>query len=78
MKENKRFWTYLQHLEAQKHQFALYIKSKNADFPNSLLQQFNFEEAEETATTEESNDTGVGEEIEGESQKDQQPEQKEA
>lgn len=38
--ENKRFWTYLVHFEALKHQFLRYIKSKHVDFPRSLLQQF--------------------------------------
>lgn len=40
VEENKRFLTYLQHLEAQKHQFTFSIESKNADFPDSLWQQF--------------------------------------
>ena len=52
MEENKRFWTHLQHLEAQKHQFALYIKSGDAYFLDLLLQQFNFREAEEVAASE--------------------------
>ena len=56
MEENKRFWTYLQLLEAQTHQFILYMKSEDADFPDSLLQQFNFEESEEAAAAEESDD----------------------
>lgn len=42
VKENKRFWTYLHYLEAQKHQFSLYMKGKDTDFPDLLLQQFNF------------------------------------
>lgn len=32
------------------------MKSKDIDFPNLLLQQFNFGEAEETTTAEESGD----------------------
>lgn len=43
--ENQRFWTYLIHLEAKKHQFARYMKSKHANFPKSQLQQFNFSES---------------------------------
>lgn len=38
IKENKRFWTYLQHLEAQKHRFPMYMKNKDVDFPDLLLQ----------------------------------------
>lgn len=64
MEENNSFWTYLQHLEAQKHQFAMYMKSKDADFSDSLLEQFNFAEAEEAAPAKVSEDTGAGEERE--------------
>ncbi|KDO38245.1 hypothetical protein CISIN_1g034681mg [Citrus sinensis] len=31
------------HLENHRHQPAIYIKKKNKDFPNSLLQPFNFQ-----------------------------------
>ena len=41
--ENQRFWNYLMHLENHMHQFAVYIKKKNKDFPDSLLQPFNFQ-----------------------------------
>ena len=41
-RENDRFWSYLQHLDNQLHQFALYIKSTHRNFPDSLLQQYNF------------------------------------
>lgn len=61
MEENKRFWTYLQHFEAQKHQFAWYMKSKDANFLESLLQQFNFREAKEAAPVEESEDADAAE-----------------
>lgn len=53
-KEIQRFWTYLWHLEAQKHQFEIYMKSKHANFPESMLQQFNFQRDEETTLAEES------------------------
>ena len=66
--ENQRFWTYLLHLEALKHQFAMYMKSKHADFPKSLLQQFNFQRAEETAPVEESEEVEIEEESEEEQQ----------
>lgn len=59
MDENKRLWTYLQYLEALKHQFALYMKSKNEDFPNSLLQQFKFKEAEEEAPADKGKNTAA-------------------
>ncbi len=36
--ENQRFWTYLVHFEAHKHQFARYMKSKHAYFLELLLQ----------------------------------------
>lgn len=47
------------------------MKSKDADFPESLLQQFNFREAEEAATVEESENVEATEEIEGESEEEQ-------
>ena len=56
MEENMRFWTYLQHLEAQKYQYTLYIKSKDAEFLDLLLQQFNFREADEATVIKESKD----------------------
>lgn len=31
MEENQRFWTYLQYLEAQKHQFSLYTKNEDLE-----------------------------------------------
>lgn len=33
--ENNRFWTYLMHLEDHLYQFAVYIKSRNRDFPDT-------------------------------------------
>ena len=42
-KENSRFWSYLQHMENQLHQFALYMKQTHRNFPDSLLQQCNFD-----------------------------------
>ena len=56
MEENMRFWTYLQNLEAQKYQYTLYIKSKDAEFLDLLLQQFNFREADEATVIKESKD----------------------
>ena len=41
-RENDRFWSYLQHLNNQLHQFSLYMKSTHQNFPDSLLQQYNF------------------------------------
>lgn len=42
-RENDRFRSYLQHLDNQLHQFALYIKRTHRNFPDSLLQQYNFD-----------------------------------
>lgn len=64
MEENKRFWTYLQHLEAQKHRFPMYMKNKDVDFPDLLLQQFKLAKVEEAASTEESKNAEAGEERE--------------
>ena len=72
--ENKRFWTCFLHLKAQKHQFSMYIKSKHADFPKSLLQQFNFQSAKEIAPAKESEEA----ETEGESEEKQQQEKEAA
>lgn len=77
MEENMRFWTYLQHLEAWKYQCALYMKSKYAEFPDLLLQQFNFGKADKTAAIKGSKDVAAGKEREWESEEDQQPKQKE-
>lgn len=44
--ENQRFWTYLMHLKAQKHQFSRYMQNKYEDFLESLPQQFNFQRVE--------------------------------
>ena len=33
-RENDRFWSYLQHLDNQLHQFALYMKSTHRNFPD--------------------------------------------
>ncbi|KAH9671394.1 hypothetical protein KPL70_017357 [Citrus sinensis] len=46
-RENGRFWSYLQHLEGQLHQFAEYMKHNHRNFPAFLLQQYNFD----TSTT---------------------------
>ena len=78
MEENKRFWTYLQHLEAQKHQFVLFIKSKDANFPELLLQQYNFRDIEEAAPTNRSEDAKAVEEAKEESKEEEQQEQKAA
>ena len=42
-RENDRFWNYLQHLNNQLNQFALYMKHTHRNFPDSLLQQYNFD-----------------------------------
>ena len=42
-KKNGRFWSYLQHLDSQLHQFALYMKRTHRNLPESLLQQYNFD-----------------------------------
>lgn len=36
------------HLKAQKHQFARYMQNKYEDFPESPLQQFNFQRVKES------------------------------
>lgn len=41
-RENNRFWAYLMHLDNHLHQFVVYMKDHYMDFPESLLQQFNF------------------------------------
>ena len=46
----------IQHFQAQKHQFALYIKNKDTNFLESLLQQLNFGEVEEAVLVEGSED----------------------
>lgn len=78
MSKPRQIWTYLQHLKAQKHQFALYMKSKNAEFLDSLLQQLKFEEVEKDAPTEEGADAAAVKQKEGESEEDEQPKPKEA
>lgn len=40
--QNQRFRNYLMHLENHRHQFAVYMKKKNKDFLDSLMQSFNF------------------------------------
>ena len=42
-RENDRFWSCLQHLDNQLHQFALYMTRTHRNFPDSLLQQYNFD-----------------------------------
>lgn len=64
MEENQRFWTYLHYLKAQKYQFALYMKSKDANFPYLLLQQFNFGQAEAAAAAVGSENATIGNERE--------------
>ena len=41
-RQNNRFWSYLQHLDNQLDQFALYMKHTHQNLPDSLLQQYNF------------------------------------
>ena len=36
-RENGWFWSYLQHLDGQLHQFAVYMKRNHWNFPGSLL-----------------------------------------
>lgn len=55
-KKNKSLWAYLLHIEAQKHKLAVYMQTKNADFPESLLQQYNFQKVAETIPTDEATD----------------------
>ena len=47
--ENQRFWNYLMHLKNHMHQFVVYMKKKNKDFPDSLLQSFNYQASTEDA-----------------------------
>ena len=47
-RENDWFWSYLQHLESHMYQFDVYMKSAHRNFPDALLQQYNFD----TNTTE--------------------------
>ena len=51
-RENGRFWSYLKHLDNQLHQFALYMKHTHHNFPDALLQQFNFDNNTTCAPTE--------------------------
>ena len=55
----------------------MYMKSKDAEFLDSLLQQFKFEEAKEVAPVDKGEYAAVGKEREGECEEDYQPEQKE-
>ena len=55
----------------------MYIKSKDAEFPDSLLQQFKFEEAKEVAPVDKGEYAAIGKERVGESEEDYQPKQKE-
>ena len=56
-RENGRFWSYLQHLEGQVHQFAEYMKRNHRNFPASLLQQYNFDTSTTGAPAETSEET---------------------
>ena len=47
----------MQHLENHLHQFALYLKSTHQNFPDSLLQQYNFDTAITEAPVEVSEET---------------------
>ena len=51
-RENGWFWSYLQHLDNQLHQFALYMKRTHRNFPDALFQQFNFDTHTADAPTE--------------------------
>ncbi|KAH9680288.1 hypothetical protein KPL71_026499 [Citrus sinensis] len=77
-RENGRFSSYLQHLDNQLHQFALYMKRTHRNFPDALRQQFNFDthttdapaevSAEATATEEPAEDAAVEPQAEEESE----------
>ncbi|KAH9671337.1 hypothetical protein KPL70_017334 [Citrus sinensis] len=77
-RENGRFWSYLQHLDNQLHQFALYMKRTHRNFLDALLQQFNFDthttdapaeaSAEATATEEPVEDAAVEPQVREESE----------
>lgn len=59
-RENNIFWNQLMHLDDHLHQFIVYMKSHNKDFPDSLLQQFNFGETTEATTTKGSEEATTG------------------
>ena len=61
--ENNRFWSYLQHLDNQLHQFALYMKCTHRNFPDSLLQQYNFGTNTTGAPTEASEEATATDEL---------------
>ncbi|KAH9792490.1 hypothetical protein KPL71_004147 [Citrus sinensis] len=65
-RENDRFWSYLQYLDNQLHQFALYMKRTHWNFPNSLLQQYNFDTNATGAPTEASEEATATDEPEEE------------
>lgn len=50
--ENQRVWNYLMYLQDHMHQFVVYMRNKNKDFLNFLLQLFNFQASAATAATE--------------------------
>ena len=58
-RENDRFWNYLQHLDNQLHQFALYMKSTHRNFSDSLLQQYNFDSNTTGAPAEDSEEANA-------------------
>ena len=41
-REINQFWSYLQYFENHLHQFTVYVKSSHKNFPDSLLQLFDF------------------------------------
>lgn len=59
-RENNLFWNQLMHLDDHLHQFTIYMKSHNKDFPDSLLQQFNFGETTEATATKGSEEATIG------------------
>ena len=56
-RETNLFWSYLQHLDNQLHQFALYMKRTHRNLSDSLLQQYNFDANTAGAPAEASEET---------------------
>ncbi|KAH9723603.1 hypothetical protein KPL70_007177 [Citrus sinensis] len=81
-RENDRFWSYLQHMDNQLHQFTLYMKHTHRNFPDSLLQQYNFdtnttcapaEASEEATATDEPEEEAAAEPQAGVESEDAEP-----
>ncbi|KAH9717547.1 hypothetical protein KPL71_021867 [Citrus sinensis] len=72
--EKDWFWSYLQHLDNQLHQFALYMKHTQRNFPDSLLQQYNFDTNTTSAPAEASEEATATDEPEEEAAAEPQAE----